>query len=71
MPRFVYTIGFKLNELSYEDHEAILNAKLEELQERGAEVIDIKSTIGGNFWSGVHVAYLITYDAEAPIELEE
>ena len=71
MPLFVYTIGFRMGDVSYEDIEVILNTKLEELQELGAKVVDISSTMGGAFGSGIHMVYLVTYEAEEPIIVDE
>ena len=71
MPVFVRLVSFQTGGGKFnakKDSQAI-NRVLQELQDKGAQIISITPAIGGaSFVQGIAATYTITYEAPSPIE---
>jgi tagatose-1,6-bisphosphate aldolase len=70
MPIFVQTLS-SLVRLHFDDKKdtARVNDVMRKLQEKGAKILDVKVPVG--VYNGSHAVYLITYEADNHIEIEE
>ena len=68
MGLYIRTVSFNsLGRFKSKRDDKKVNAVLQELQNSGAKIVDIKVSVGGSFWSGAVATYAITYEASAPL----
>ena len=72
IPKFLRMVEFisKTGEFDTKVDSEIVNEVLAQLQEEGADIIDIKGTVSRSADRSTNIVYIV-YDATAPIEIEE
>jgi len=71
MPTYVRTLSFSSfrGRFRPEKDDPRVNAALDQLQQYGGRIMDIRVSLGSNSWGGVTASYVIMYEARAPIPL--
>jgi len=71
MSTYIKTIPFFTNWGNFNPtkDDPKVNEALDRLRQQGAQIIDIRVSVGGGSWAGsASAVYLILYDAKTPIE---
>ncbi len=70
MPVFVQMLSFRSSRQDFDEKKDTerINEVLKELQEKGARIIDVKVNLAGTISTAA--VYLITYEADTPIVLQ-
>ena len=73
MGTFVKTLSFMSGSGDFrtdEDDEDV-NVTLEELQQGGATIVEVRLAITGKLWGGAIASYLIVYESDEPFTVGE
>ena len=70
MPVFVQMLSFRSSRQDFDEKKDTerINEVLKDLQEKGARIIDVKVNLAGTISTAA--VYLITYEADTPIVLQ-
>jgi predicted CoA-binding protein len=70
MPVFVRVVSFSTfgGKFDASKDSRVINQVLQELQNKGARIINVCPAIGGGILHGIAATYTITYESPSPIE---